>query len=198
VTVRDHPVAVDESFSDIFKYIKFAAAGLGVAQYKQWLIWTQIDYFYLNTDKLENPPSRGNVNMKVLFWTLAGGYQFNLWSERQTLDVLLGVQGAGMKNTLTLYNINSWENTRSVVDTVLILRPSYRFSEHWRFNPTLSYGGGESEDTYQFQPQFQYNFTDRLEARVGYRRLHYTIKGDRNNELDLNFSGPIIGFGWTF
>jgi len=198
VTVRDHPIAVDESFSDIFKYLKFGAGGLGIAHYKQWLIWTQIDYLYLNTDKLENPPSRGNVNLKFLFWTTAGGYQFNLWKEGQTLDVLLGAQGAAIRDKLTLYNINSWDNTRSVVDTVLILRPSFRITEHWRFNPTLSYGGGESEDTYQLQPQFQYQFTDRLEARIGYRKLHYNIRGDRSNVLDLDIAGPLIGFGWTF
>jgi len=198
VTVRNQPVSVDESFSDIFKYLKFSAAGLGIAEYKHWLVYTQLDYMYLNTDKLDNPPARGNVNVKMLFWIVAGGYRFDLWREGHTLDVLLGEQGAAMKNTLTLYNRFSGENTRSVIDTVIVLRPSIHLSEHWRFNPTMSYGGGESEDTYQLQPQFQYQFTDRFEARVGYRRLHYTIKGNKSNELDLNFSGPIIGFGWTF
>lgn len=198
VTVRQQPVSVDESFSDIFKYLKFAADGLAIAHYQKWLIWTQIDYLYLNTDKLDNPPSRGNLNSKTLFWTLAGGYQFDLWKEGQTLDVLVGTQGATMKNKLTLYNIASRENTRSVVDTVLILRPSIRITEHLRFNPTMSYGGGDSEDTYQLQPQLQYQFTDRLQARIGYRKLHYTIKGNRSNELDLDFAGPLIGFGWTF
>ena len=198
ITVHDHPFAVDESFNDIFKVVKFALSGLAVANYQQWLVWTQIDYMYLNTDKLDNPPAKGNLNSKMLFWTLGGGYRFPLWADGQTLDVLIGEQGLDMKNTITAYNIGSIENTQDIIDTVLILRPSFQLTKQLRFNPTLSYGAGDSEDTYQIQPQLQYQFTDRLEARIGYRKLHYTVKGDRNNQLDINVAGPFIGFGWTF
>lgn len=198
VTVHDHAFPVDETFSDIFKIVKFALSGLSVAEYRQWLIWTQVDYFYMNTDKLDEPPSRGNLNTKILLWTVGGGYRFPLWADGQTLDVLIGEQGADMKNTITAYNIGSVENTRDVLDTVVILRPSFQLTKQLRFNPTLSYGQGDSDETYQLQPQLQYQFTDRMEARLGYRKMHYKITGDRNNILDFNLAGPFIGFGWTF
>lgn len=198
VTVHGHPFPVDETFSDIFKIVKFALSGLAIAEYRQWLVWTQADYMYLNTDKLNEPPARGNLNSKLFLWTVGGGYRFPLWADGQTLDVLVGEQGADMKNTLTAYNIGSIEQTRDVIDTVLILRPSFQLTKQLRFNPTMSYGGGDSDVTYQLQPQLQYQFTDRLEARLGYRKLHYKINSDRNNVLDLNLAGPFVGFGWTF
>jgi hypothetical protein len=48
------------------------------------------------------------------------------------------------------------------------------------------------------QPQFQYQFNSTWEIRFGYRKLHYKLTGDRNNTLNLNLAGPLIGFGATF
>jgi len=105
VTVRDHTVTVDQSFNDILKSIKFAAAGLAIARYQNWLVWTQVDYFSLSTDQLDNPPARGSLDSKDTIYTLAGGYRFNGWTDRQTFDVLIGVQGLHIDNTLTLHQI---------------------------------------------------------------------------------------------
>ncbi len=84
-------------------------------------------------------------------------------------------------------------------DTVLIVRPSIPISTRWRFNPTVQVGAGDSENTYQLQPQFQYDFSERWEARIGYRKLHYSInRGRADTAMDINLSGPLIGFGGVF
>ena len=198
VTVRDHTVTVDQSFNDILKSLKFAAAGLAIARYQNWLVWTQVDYFSLSTDQLDNPPARGSLDSKDTIYTVAGGYRFNGWTDRQTFDVLIGVQGLHIDNTLTLNRIGSFENTRNVVVPVFIVRPNLRLSKRWVFNPTLSFGGAGSKTTYQLQPQFVYQFNQTWQARIGYRKLHYKITSDRSNTFDGSFSGPLIGFGATF
>ena len=70
-----------------------------------------------------------------------------------------------------------------------------------RFNPTLAIGGGGgSELVYELQPQLQYQITDHVAARLGYRRVGYKIKGDNNdaNELNVALAGVIVGVGVTF
>jgi hypothetical protein len=83
-------------------------------------------------------------------------------------------------------------------DGTVIVRPSFRISQRWLFNPTVSVGGGDSKYFYQLQPQFQYQFSKTWEARFGYRKMHYTIDASRGARYDMNLSGPLIGFGATF
>jgi hypothetical protein len=198
VTVRGHEVSVDQDFSDIFKAVKFSSAVLGLARYNDWILWSQVDYMSLSTSQLDNPPARGELATRMTFYTVAGGYTFEGWSAGQKFDVLLGVQGFNAENTLTFYNIASFENSRNVVDATLIVRPSFRLTQHLLFNPTMSYGAGDSKDFYQLQPQFQYQFNKTWEARIGYRKMHYTIDSVRANRYDMNLAGPLIGFGATF
>jgi hypothetical protein len=198
VTVRNTTVGVDQSFSDIFKSLKFAADALGIARYNDWLIYTQLDYFSVSTTQLENAPSRGSLASKDFLYLVGGGYRINGWSPGQTFDFLLGVQGLNIENTLTLYQFGQLSNSRNIVDAVFMVRPSFQFSQHWLFNPTMSIGGGDSKLTYQLQPQFQYQFNSTWEMRFGYRRLSYNINSSRGNNLDVRFAGPLIGFGATF
>lgn len=205
VTVRGHRADVDVPFSDLFDALHFAAAGLGVVHYRQWLIWTQVDYLSLGTSRvryLSGPrmtPIGASLDNKTTLWTVGAGYQFPGWMEGQTFDVLIGEQGAHLENTLNPMRLRSFEGSRNVLDTVLIVRPSIRLSTRWRFNPTLQGGAGDSQNTYQLQPQFQYNFTERWECRIGYRKLHYSMNGSRGDtSMDVNFSGPLIGCGAIF
>jgi hypothetical protein len=67
-----------------------------------------------------------------------------------------------------------------------------------RFNPTLAIGaGGDADLVYELQPQFQYQITQSVVARLGYRTVGYKFK-DGDNELNINLSGLIAGVGMTF
>jgi hypothetical protein len=198
IDVRNYNVGIDQSFSDIFKTVKFAADALGIARYQNWLIYTQVDYFSLSTSQLQNPPTRGRLDSKETFYTAGAGYRFNGWASGQTFDVLLGAQGLNIDNTLTFYRLGRFQRTTSVVDAVFIVRPSFQFSQHWLFNPTISAGSGDHNYTYQLQPQFQYQFNSTWEMRFGYRKMHYKFTGERENTLSLSLAGPLIGFGASF
>jgi hypothetical protein len=61
-------------------------------------------------------------------------------------------------------------------------------------------GGGDSDLVYELEPQFQYQITPNVVARLGYRTVGYKFKGDHNsdNELNIRLSGLIAGVGVTF
>ena len=68
------------------------------------------------------------------------------------------------------------------------------------FNPTLAIGAGDSDLVYELFPQLQYQVTDHMMARLGYRTVGYKFKGEHNddNELNINLAGLTVGLGVTF
>ena len=187
---------VDVSFSDLFDNLDMAAAFIATGRYNSWVTWLQVDYLKLS------PPieqTRGKITVEQVMTTFGVGYQFPLFSESQTLDVLLGVRNMTLDNELKLDGIGTFSGDRDVTDPVVIISPSFQLSERWRFNPTFSYGeGGDSESTYEIQPQLQYQVSENGAIRFGYRKLAYDIENDKGNGFDGSFEGPFIGFGFTF
>jgi hypothetical protein len=198
VTVNGQSTNVEVSFSDMLDATNASFAFLGVAQYGRVVLWAQVDYLSLDTDEIDDPPANARLESDVTMSTLAVGYQFDGWAKGQTFDVLIGARQLTLDNKLTVNGVGTFQNDRDINDTVLVVRPSFPLSDRWRFNPTLSYGSGDSESVTELQPQFQYQISKNWATRLGYRRLAYDIKSDSGNEVDITFSGFIIGFGGTF
>lgn len=198
VTIANRTANVDASFSDLLDNLDMAAAFLATAQYNSWVTWLQVDYLDMSTDFSKGPAS-GSVDTEMTMSTFGFGYQFQGWKPGQTFDVLLGVRNLKLDNKLKMGVLGEFSSDRSITDPVVIVRPSIPLSEHWRFNPTLSYGtGGDSEKTYELQPQFQYQAWKNGAFRFGYRKVGYDIESSRGNTFDGAFEGPFIGFGMTF
>lgn len=199
VTVRGRKADVDVGFDDLVDKVDLGGSFLAVAQKGQWVNWLQFDYFQLSDD--ETAERLGGAEVEVesdsLFVTVATGIQIDGWSEGQTFDLLGGVRYARLDNEITVSGIGSADKSTDVVDAVLVLRPSLPLGYGWRFNPTLSIGAGESDLTYELQPQFQYSFNETWAARIGYRRLFYDID-EGENKFDGVFHGFILGMGGRF
>jgi hypothetical protein len=198
VTVNGQTTDVDVSFSDMLDATNAVFAFLGVAQYGRLVLWAQVDFLSQDTDEQDDPPANARLELDTTMTTLAVGYQFDGWSKGQTVDVLIGARQLALDATLTVNGVGSFRKDTDINDTVLVVRPSFPLSDRWRFNPTLSYGSGDSESTYELQPQFQYQISKNWATRLGYRRLAYDIELDSGNKFDVTFSGLIIGFGGTF
>jgi hypothetical protein len=198
-TVNGQSTDFEVSFSDMVDVTDAMFAFLGVAQYGRVVFWAQVDYLSQDTDEQDDPPPAARLDLDTTMTTLAVGYQFDGWRKGQTFDVLIGARQLALDRTLTVKATGaSFQKDTDINDTVLIVRPSFPLSDRWRFNPTLSYGSGDSESTYELQPQFQYQISKNWATRLGYRRLAYDIESDSGNEIDVTFSGFIIGFGGTF
>jgi outer membrane protein OmpA-like peptidoglycan-associated protein len=196
VEVRDRSGSVDTSFSDILDHLDMAAAFLADAHYNAWVVRAQVDYLELSGD-LER--GNGSLDSEMTMATLGFGYQFQGWKQGQTFDVLLGVRNLALDNTLKLDAFGKFNNDKDFTDPIIMVQPSFQLSERWRFNPLFSYGaGGDSEYTYELQPQVQFQAWEHVAFRVGYRKLYYKIDSDSGNAFDGSFQGPFIGIGATF
>jgi len=210
VTVNGHKTDFDKEFSDLIEGVDMAASLLAVVQYNRYLLWGQSDYLSMSTDNLdvEDRPEGGKLDSKMLLNELAAGYQFDGFMEGMTIDVLAGVRTLTMDNELTIYDKGTKEtedpveNTR--VDGLLVLRASLPILpskiDGLRFNPTLAIGAGDSELVYELFPQIQYQITENIAARLGYRTVGYKIKGEHNddNEVNIRMAGLLLGIGVTF
>lgn len=200
IEVAGRTAEVEVGFEDLIDKVDIAGSFLGVVQKGMWVNWLQVDYLALSND--ERPAALGGAKVEVesdtLILTAATGIQLGLWSEGQTIDIMGGVRYVRMENELSISGVGSFDETNDIYDAVLVLRPSMQLTKRLRFNPTLSIGAGDSDLTYELMPQFQYDFTDALAMRVGYRRLYYDFEGDRGNSFDGALHGFFIGLGLTF
>lgn len=207
VTVNGQKTDFEKSFSDMVDYVDVGGSLLTVVQYDRYLLWGQVDYFSLTTDALdvEDRPEGGSLDSKMLLGEAAVGYQIDGWAEGQTFDLLLGVRTLHTEMDLEVDGHGSYSKDNDLVDPILLVRPSLPVLpskiDGLRFNPTLGIGaGGDADLVYELQPQFQYQITENVAARLGYRTVGYKFKGDKNddNELNVNLSGLIAGVGVTF
>lgn len=222
VTLNGQETEFDRSAGDVLDGTDAGGSLLTVVQYDRFLFWGQVDFLSYDTDELdiEDRPEGGRFETDTVLGELAVGYQLDGWAEGQTFDILAGVRTLSMENTLTVYGVGTVErddldddsDTDSRVDGILVVRPSIPVFPSkisgLRFNPTLGIGGGDSDLVYELQPQLQYQITEYVAARLGYRTVGYHIKGDNakredlnlteDDELNIAFSGLIAGLGVTF
>ena len=206
-TVNGRKTDFEKEFSDIVDAVDVGGSLLAVIEINRFLVWGQVDYFALDTDKMEveDQPRGGSLETDMMLAEVAVGYQFDGWMKDQTFDVLLGVRHLNMDSTLTLKSDGTvHEKTGELTDPILVVRPSMAMFasriDGLRFNPTLAIGGGGDADlVYELFPQIQYDITENAAIRVGHRTVGYKFEGDDNdNELNIALTGLILGFGMKF
>lgn len=199
ISLRGRDADVNASFGDLLENLDAAAAFMFEASKGRWVNWVQFDYSALSMERVGARGVEAELESKTTMFAVGTGYRFDVGA-RSTLDVLVGVRGFDMDNSLELRPLADVSTSSTAYDAIVALRPRIRFGEHWSFNPTLSVGSGDSDLTWELQPQFVYSCSycdHHYEIRFGYRNLDYkTDKG--NAKLDIAFRGPLIGFGWRF
>ena len=196
VSVGDRTAEVDVGFDDIIKNVDMASLIMLTAQKGQLVLWGQFDYISMN-DSGSTAAGKAEVDIDQIAAAGGVGWQFlGGLTERATTDVLIGARHLSISTEIDVSGVGSREGDRDVTDAILIVRPSIPMGEKWRFNPTFSIGAGDSDIVWELQPHFQYHFNETWAGRIGYRRLHYKVPGDRV-EFDGAFHGFILGFGAT-
>lgn len=200
--VRIGPLSgsVDVGFDDLIDFVDFASGLLVVAKHGQWGAWMQADGIFLDSD---NDTTKFDAlgTLKNDLVIVQGGVGYTVDSPiRQcaVLDVLLGFRYTSFDlrwrpadggESLT----KDWD----LFDPMIILRPNFPITERLAFNPTLGIGGGLDADLiYVLNPQFEFQFTDLIIGRLGYRRLYYDVSGDAA-EFDGVLHGFMVGVGVT-
>jgi hypothetical protein len=201
-------VHFNQNFSDLIQHVDAGFMVLGIVSYDRFVVYGDYDYIRLSSDGkigrdlIVPSGTKAGVDGNLGLWTVAGGYRFDTFGAN-TIDVMIGMRKLSLDNSLKALGTKV-SNDSSLTDTIVMLRPSIRMTDHWRFNPTLSYGiAGDSDTTYELMPQLQYQFADSFALRFGYKRLYYKEVGGPKNTprfelIDGSLAGFFVGVGWTF
>ncbi len=200
VTIGDRTATVERDFGDIVEALDIGGGIMAGARLGHFVAVTQIDYLSLDSDELDDAPARGRLEVETLMAMLAIGYRFERSRAGAHTDLLIGARQLSLDNTLTLDGLGTVEGDKDFVDPIVMLRPSFPLGRRWRFNPTISFGsGGDSEKTWELQPQLHFQISDNVGLRFGYRKLYYEIDSENGrNKFDGSFQGLIVGIGGTF
>lgn len=207
VTAGNREAEVDNSG---FDNVDATISALGVISYNRWVFYLDYDYISLSDDgntrrAFGSVPAGGKVTVDtdVNIGTAGIGYRFDTFGENSWVDVLIGARTASFDTEIEGGGLSA-DGSKDVTDPMLLLRPSFRISENWRFTGLFGIGGGgDSESTYQLMPQFQYSFSDLVSLRFGYKNIYYDIEDGNEGTssyraFDGNFAGPFIGIGFTW
>lgn len=197
VTVGGTTVSPSVGFSDLMDAADFGGSVFAQLEYQRLLAYLQLDYLKLSTSNLDHPPAAGKLDSESLFTAFGVGYQFpGLWGG-SSVGAMIGLRVAYFDNELTLYGSGSASGSKTLVDPLLILTPSIPITRWLRLNPTFSIGAfGDSDWTYELQPHLQFQLTDHVAARVGYRRLYMDYQGNKG-EISGAMHGFLVGLGLT-
>lgn len=204
VTLRGHKVEVDRGFDDLVDRLDFSGSLLSIGYREHFVVWTQLDYIATDTDELDTDeqPLGGQARLESDFFagTLGMGYIFGEPHGRRHVDLLLGAKYLSVENDLALAGIGQFKRDKDYLDPVVIVRPAWRISERWLFNPTFQIGGGVDADLiWELQPQLQFQINDNLGLRFGYRNMYYDLESENGlNKFDGSYRGFVIGLGGTF
>ena len=211
VSAGGRSASFDRSFSDLISEVDAGFMSMGVIRYGRLVVFGQYDYIELSSDadlKADVGPNPlptgveldGQVDTTIA--TGGVGWHFDLFGKHE-LDLLLGARRLSLDMKLDGED-DSVSESEDITDTIVILSPTIHLSERWLFKPILSYGiDGDSDTTYELQPQLHYRLSPDLTLGVGYRRLHYDVSSGQKNtatyrEFDGDFSGMLIGIAWRF
>ena len=204
VTVGGQKVDFEKSFSDLLDATELAASVRLGAEKNRILVGALLDYFSLSTDELdvEDQPEGGSLDSDMLLAEVSVGYRVDGWAEGQSFGLMIGVRNLHTENDLEVAGGGKSSSDNDVTDPMFYVLPSVPVFpskiDGLRFNPVLGIGGGGDSDlVYELFPQFQYNFTDLVAARFGYRNVGYKFKGEGDNELNFNMAGLMVGLGVT-
>jgi len=206
ITVNGQKFDFEKDASDLFDAAEVGGSLRIGAEYNRIVIGGLVDYFSLSTDELdaEDQPQGGKLESKLLLTEVMVGYRVDGFSEGQSFVLGVGVRNLSLEVDGEVTGHGTFSRDRDVTDAMFFLLPSIpvlpSMIDGLRFNPVLAIGAGDSDLAYELFPQFQYQITDNVAARLGYRTVGWKFKDDNNdeNELNISLSGLIVGLGLTF
>jgi len=204
LSVAGHDVDFEKDASELLDAAEVGGSVRLGASYDRFVIGALVDYFSLSTDELDadDQPKAGTVDSKMLMTEFAAGYRVDGWVEGQSFVFAVGVRNLHAENDLALNAGGSFSDERDITDGMIYVLPTLPLFpssiEGLRFNPVLGIGAGDSDLAYEMFPQVQYDLSETMALRFGYRRVGWRFEGDRGNELNVDMAGLIAGLGVKF
>jgi opacity protein-like surface antigen len=211
--VRDHEFDVDASFSDILDNLDGAFMALFTAQRGRWLFGLEGVYMDLEDDGERtvtgprgNLSVNGEIDVGATMTILQASVGYRLYDDVTELDVIGGVRYTSLDLDVEVDvaftppvfgGSASADGNENWTDFVVGARVLHPLSQNVALVGYADIGGGGSDLTYQFIAGVNWEFSDGITAKVGYRRLAWDYDSG-GTKWDIAASGPYVGVGFRF
>lgn len=206
---------LDMSFNDIWDRLDKAFMLLATAQKGDWIFGFDGMYVKLGGEQASSwqgplgnsNTAQLNADMTEQIYSLSAGRNIAQQNSGSRLDVLGVARYTNLESSLNLALTTGSDllpdGSRSVGaevdwwDAAIGLRYIAPFTDRWEFVGYADVGAGGSDLTYQVLAGVNWQFTNALSAKIGYRYLYQDYEKD-NFKWDMAMSGAFLGLGIRF
>jgi len=206
---------VDVPFSDILENLDLSAMAALEHRLGNWSFIGDVFYADISAGNTKSANTMASLKVDVevqqLLVEAFVGYKIleqELEKGRWYLDFLAGVRynrvdielGAEA-SLLGLSTSSSRDVNRDWEDAVIGLRGQYKCNKRWGATAWADAGKGDDSHSFQFIGLVDFTLVNSVKLFGGYR--HYNMKyeegaGSTNFDLDLDYTGPILGASYRF
>jgi opacity protein-like surface antigen len=206
---------VDVSFSDILENLDIGGMGFVEHGRGKWSFIVDAVYLKVSDEKTisRTPITSTTLDAEFEQTLLEGfvGYRVFTHNKEKTqfgIDLLGGARYNRIEaelnvqaSILGLTTSASRNPDEDWVDGVAALRVQYGHDNGWGVSAWADIGEGSDSSSYQFFGTVNYRFNNNIKVCFGYRLYHFDYTGDsggRRLDLDLDYTGPMLGIAYRF
>ncbi len=214
-TVGNVTSDVDVSFSDILDNLDLGFMGYVEHRRGKWSFIGDVAYLNVSAEKTRSRTSVTSLTLDAEYeQTLVEafiGYRVfeqNIGEAQFGIDLLVGARYNEVAfeldvqaSLLGLTTSRSRNPEEDWVDGVVAARVQYGHENGWGVSAWADIGDGSDSSSYQLAGIVSYRFKNNIRVFGGYRLYHLEFTGDsggRRFDLDLDYTGPMIGVAYRF
>ena len=194
------------SFSDLIKDLDFAFMGAGEVRYDRFGFVLDLAYSSLSGEQ-DTPFGVlfGKAKVDLKQWIINSGLAYRFYRDRVGwIDATAGARIfiVDTDTTLTAGALPQATSTghKTIASPIIGMRAHIDIIDGFGLTGLFDVGGfGLGADfTWQVLASVDYEISDGISLRTGYRALGLSYTGDSGTEVDYNLSGPIVGVTFRF
>lgn len=198
------PADVDVSFSDILDNLDATLMVTGQSRHGDWGVFYDVVYVSLTADGSTPGPLFDGVELDMDMLIVTAGPSYRLLEGPDgELDVIAALRRYDVDNSLELdaglLSSAKTSDHESWVDPMLGLHGARRVGEHWALSGwVFTEVGGESDRAWDAFAGARRDMGDGGALVLGYRHLEVDYDDDNGFLFDVELSGPVAGWVFTF
>jgi len=214
-TVGNVTSDVDVSFSDILDNLDLGFMGYAEHRRGKWSFIGDVAYLNVSAEKTRSRTSVTSLTLDVEYkQTLAEAFVgYRVFEQNQGeaqfgIDLLVGARYNELDfeldvraSLLGLTTSASRNPDQDWVDGVIAARVQYGYDNGWGVSAWADIGDGSDSSSFQLAGFVSYRFKNNIRVIGGYRLYHIENTGDsggRRFDLDLDYTGPLLGVSHRF